>query len=103
MSDLTRFLSEAQDVVAWGHEAAYFSLEGYACAVYGSFENFLAEISRLHFGGSFCFEGASRPGGPRLMQLSCSSKAGGAPFGRQAGRASAVTSTRSPGAGSVRR
>ncbi|GLC59815.1 hypothetical protein PLESTB_001538600 [Pleodorina starrii] len=67
VADVASYLSEAQEVVAWGRDAPYFSLEGYAGAVYGSFERFLGEISRLHFHGSWCFEGGSRPGEPRIM------------------------------------
>jgi hypothetical protein len=67
VADVASYLSEAQEVVAWGRNAPYFSLEGYARAVYGSFEGFLLEISRLHFHDSWCFAGGHRPGEPRVM------------------------------------
>ncbi|KXZ47007.1 hypothetical protein GPECTOR_39g501 [Gonium pectorale] len=64
---VSEFLSVAQDIVTWGSGSPFFSLEGYAGAVYGSFERFLAEVSRLYFGGTWRFEGGSGPADPRVL------------------------------------
>ncbi|GLI64489.1 hypothetical protein VaNZ11_007689 [Volvox africanus] len=67
VADLASYLSEAQEVLACCHDVPYFNLEGYASAVYGSFENFLLEISRLHLNDSWRFGGGHRTGEPRIM------------------------------------
>ncbi|EFJ48223.1 hypothetical protein VOLCADRAFT_117705 [Volvox carteri f. nagariensis] len=67
VADVALYLSEAHEVVTRGLDAPFFSLEGYACAVYGSFEGFLREISRQHFGDSWCFEGGHCSSEPRIM------------------------------------
>ncbi|GIL90709.1 hypothetical protein Vretimale_15794 [Volvox reticuliferus] len=67
VADLASYLSEAHEVLACCHDVPYFNLEGYASAVYGSFENFLLEISRLHLNDSWRFGGGCRTGEPRIM------------------------------------
>ncbi|GIL56879.1 hypothetical protein Vafri_12117 [Volvox africanus] len=67
VADLASYLSGAHEVLACCHDVPYFNLEGYASAVYGSFENFLLEISRLHLNDSWRFGGGQRTGEPRIM------------------------------------
>eukprot|EP00198_Chlamydomonas_reinhardtii_P003553 XP_001692889.1 predicted protein [Chlamydomonas reinhardtii] len=64
---LAEYLSAAPDVVAWGSGSPYFSLQGYAAAVYGSFEGLLLEVSRVFFGGCWRLEGGQAPGEPRVL------------------------------------
>ncbi|KAG2453323.1 hypothetical protein HYH02_001547 [Chlamydomonas schloesseri] len=64
---LAEYLSAAPDVVAWGSGSPYFSLQGYAAAVYGSFEGLLVEVSRVFFGGCWRLEGGQAPGEPRVL------------------------------------
>ncbi|GFR43012.1 hypothetical protein Agub_g4012 [Astrephomene gubernaculifera] len=67
LSFLVEALAASDEVVAWGKHAAFFSLVGYAEAVYGSFEGLLLEVERLYFGGSWRFGGGMRSGEPRVI------------------------------------
>ncbi|GFR45965.1 hypothetical protein Agub_g7436 [Astrephomene gubernaculifera] len=72
LSFLVEALAASDEVVAWGKQAAFFSLVGYAEAVYGSFEGLLLEVERLYFGGSWRFGGGMSSAEPRVVCIAAS-------------------------------
>lgn len=104
MSYVRELLSSAPDVVAWGSDSPYFSLQGYSTAVYGSFEGLLLQVSRAHFGGCWRVERRRRGAGEEAvlavrtygrctsMGAGMAARVGGGGGGRSSGRWSQLSS-----------